>query len=105
MTMNEQNRPANEEEIDVVTLTDDETGEELQFEVLADAEIDGNVYAALAPLFECDIDGDYMVFQVVEEDGATNFYTIDDDDTFDKVAEFFDDLFFNEVNLDNPDGQ
>lgn len=103
--MSEQKKPVNgEEEIDVVTLTDDESGEELQFEVLADAEIDGNLYAALAPLFECDIDGDYMVFQVVEEEG-TNFYTIDDDETFDRVAEFFDDLFFNEVNLDDTDGQ
>ena len=105
--MSEQKKPVNgEEEVDIVTLTDEETGEELQFEVLADAEIGGNVYAALEPLFECDIDGDYMVFQVVEEeDGTTNFYTIDDDETFDTVAEFFDDLFFNEVNLDDTDGQ
>jgi uncharacterized protein YrzB (UPF0473 family) len=91
-----------EEYVDVYTLTDEETGDELQFEVLAEADIDGAHYFAMIPLEE-EQDGEeigFIVLQAIEENGETTFATIDDEETFDRVAEFFEDLFFNEVDCD-----
>ncbi len=87
-----------EETVDIYTLTDSETGEELQFELLAEADIGDGHYVALAPLEE--ESEEYVILQVTEEDGEPVFTSVDDDDTFEKVAEFFDDLFFNEVDCD-----
>ena len=42
----------------------------------------------------------FIVLQAIEENGETTFATIDDEETFDRVAEFFEDLFFNEVDCD-----
>lgn len=91
-----------EEYVDVYTLTDEETGEELQFEVLAEADIDGVHYFAMMPLEEeaNDEEVGFIILQATEEDGETSFSTIDDEETFDRVAEFFEDLFFNEVDCD-----
>lgn len=96
------NTPEEDEDmVDVYTLTDDETGEEHQFELLAEADIDDAHYLALAPIDEEDSEEEeYVILRTEEEDGETVLYTVDDDETFDKVAEFFDDLFFNEVDCD-----
>ncbi len=93
-----------EEYIDVYTLTDDETGEEITFELLAEADIDGAHYVAMAPMDDAALDGEegqYIILRVDGEGDEKFFSTIDDDDTFDKVAEFFDDLFFEDVDYDD----
>lgn len=93
-----------EELVDVYTLTDEETGEESQFELLAEADIEGAHYMALAPVdapqAEDEEEGGYVILRAEEEDGETVLYTVDDDDTFQKVADFFDDLFFSDIDYD-----
>ncbi len=89
-----------EEEIEVYTLTDEEGNEE-EFELLAETEIDGVRYLALAPFTEEEVEElEYVILKEEEEDGEKVFATVDDDETFERVSEFFDDLFFNEVDLD-----
>ena len=85
------------------TLTD-EDGNEIEFEVIGSAEIDGTEYFAMVP---ADSEGadDGMIEYVVlkkekDEDGEEMFVTIDDDDEFDKVANYFDDLFDSEEDYD-----
>ncbi len=77
----------------VVVLTDSETGEDMDFDVLARAEIDGKLYYALAPSNE---DSDEYVILSAHEDGEDIiFESVDDDEEFEKVEEYFNDLFFN----------
>ena len=86
------------EEVDVVTLTD-ENGEELDFVVLGEAEIEGAVYMALEPVENPE--GEYVVLKKVEaEDGEIDLVTIDDDDEFERVSDFFEDELFGEVDYD-----
>ena len=85
----------NEEEIEVevLTLTDEETGEEKDFELLAKAELDGKVYLALVPSNE--ESEEYVILRAEGSDEDMTLETIDDDDEFDKVADFFDDILFD----------
>ncbi len=83
---------------EIYTLTDDE-GNENQFELIGSQEIDGNTYLALIP-----IDGDedeYVILKVEkDETGEEMLVTIDDDDEFDRVADFFDDELFEDIDYD-----
>ncbi len=89
------NDEGDDAEIPVFTLTDEETGEEKDFELLARATIDEKLYFALVPAD--DEDAEEYVILVVEEDGDDLVLSsIEDDDEFDKVEEYFNDLFFNE---------
>ena len=89
---------AEEEYAEVFTLTDEETGKEEQFELLASAEIDGKTYYAMASV---DTDAEeYVILEVTEEGDEVTLSTVDDDETFDRVAEYFDDLLFNEIDYD-----
>ena len=92
------NLPEEEEELGVITLTDEETGEDIDFEVYASANIDGNTYYALVPVDE---QGDeYIILKATPDGEDVLFETVDDDDEFEKVEEYFNDLLFNEVNYD-----
>ena len=95
----EKNLDQNEELVDVYTLTDDETGEEQDFELLADATIDGCRYLALAPMDE--EAEEYVILKVTEEGDDPILESIEDDDEFERVEEYFNDLLFNEVDYDN----
>ena len=100
MTDNEKIVPMdeNEEYAEVFTLTDEETGKEEQFELLASAEIDGKTYYAMASV---DTDAEeYVILEVTEEGDEVTLATVDDDETFDRVAEYFDDLLFDEIDYD-----
>ena len=88
-----------EELVDVYTLTDDETGEEQDFELLADATIDGTRYFALVPAGDEEAE-EYVILSVTEEGDDMILSSIEDDDEFEKVEEYFNDLFFNEVDYD-----
>ena len=86
------------EEVDVVTLTD-ESGEELDFVVLGEAELDGNAYMALEPVENPD--GEYVILKkVAAEDGEIDLISIDDDDEFERISDFFEDELFGEVDYD-----
>ena len=87
-----------EDLVDVFTLTDDETGEEQDFELRAEATIEGCRYFALAPLVEDS--EEYVILKVTEEGDEPILESIDYDDEFERVEEYFNDLLFNEVDYD-----
>ena len=93
----EKNLPE-EEMVDVITLTDEETGEEKDFEIMASAEIDGKVYYALVPANE--ESDEYVILRVSEDGEDVILESIDDDDEFEKVEEYFNDLLFGEADYD-----
>jgi uncharacterized protein YrzB (UPF0473 family) len=98
------NRAENEEEFNnIITLTD-EDGKEIDFEVIGDAEIDGVVYCAMTPAgAQENNEGiiEYALLKLItDEEGEEVFVTVDDEDEFDKVADFFDDLFDSEEDYD-----
>lgn len=92
-----------DEEISLITLTE-EDGKEIDFEVIGAKEIDGTAYYAMIPVgAEEDNDGiiEYVLLKLEEdEEGGEVFVTVDDEDEFDKVANFFDDLFDSEEDYD-----
>lgn len=87
-----------EMENNIVTLTDEETGEEQDFELYASAVIDDKLYYALVPVDE--ESDEYIILSASEDGEDIIFETIDDDEEFDKVAEYFDDLLFSDVDYD-----
>ena len=92
--MNEEN-----EEVQVYTLVDEETGEEFDFELVADAKIDDKRYFALVPADDENAT-EYVILQVTEDGDDFLLSSIEDDDEFDKVEDYFNDLLFNEVDYD-----
>ncbi len=97
-----------EEIPDTYTLTDDE-GNEFEVELLASFEFEGKQYRAITPaeggqapekgkdqLIEYDI-----LEVVLDDEGEEMLISIEDDEEFDRVADFFDDAFFGEVDYDN----
>lgn len=87
------------EEAPVFTLTDEETGEEMDFELLAKAELDEQLYFALVPAGDEESE-EYVILRVTEDGEDLILESIEDDDEFDKVEEYFNDLFFSEVDYD-----
>ncbi len=76
-----------EEEVEIVTLTDEE-GVESDFEVIGSLELDDNEYLALVPVDSQE--DEYIILKLQVEDGEEILVTIDDDDEFDRVADAFD---------------
>ena len=92
--------PEREEELDenIITLTDEETGEEQDFEIYARATIDEKIYFALVPVED---DGEeYVILSATVDGEDLIFETIEDDDEFEKVEDYFNDLLFSEVDYD-----
>lgn len=85
------------------TLTDEE-GHELKFELIGKAELKGVNYYAFVPADQDD-DGEdgiceYTILKSVMEDGEEMLISIDDDEEFDDAADYFDDLFSEEIDYD-----
>lgn len=96
-----ENEEAELEEIDVYTLTDEE-GNEKQFELIGEAEIGDKTYYALTELDDENnqVGDEYVILRLEMEDGEEVLVSIDDDEEFDMVADFFDDQF-SEIDYDN----
>ena len=95
--MSEQNKRPEEEQVEKFTLTDEE-GNEVEFELIGTGEVDGVVYYAMIPVEEAeDEDRDTFEYVIlkseVDESGDMSLFTIDDDEEFDRVADYFDDMF------------
>lgn len=97
----EKNIDNNEELPPVFTLTDEETGEEVDFELIAQATIDDQLYFALTPVTEGDDAEEYVILRVTEDGEDLVLETIEDDDEFEKAEDYFNDLLFNEIDYDN----
>ena len=86
------------------TLTD-EDGNEINFEMLGQCELNGNQYFAMIPVEdEEESDKDileYVILKVAKEGDEEFLVTVDDDDELDDVADYFDDLFSREIDYDN----
>jgi len=98
MTDVQNNFNEEEEEILVYTLTDEETGEEIEFEFLDEVTIDGKRYFALADLNE-ETD-EYVILSVTGEGDDLVFSTIEDDEEFEKIEDHFNDILFGELDYD-----
>ena len=84
---------------EVIILTD-ESGNEVQFEVIASLEVDGTVYYALMPI-ENNENGDCVLLKLEkDENGEDILSTIDDDDEYERIADIFDDEVFSEIDYD-----
>ena len=83
----------------VYTLTDEETGEEVDFQLIARATIDDVLYFALVPADdeECE---EYVILRVTEDGDDLILESIEDDDEFEKAEDYFNDLLFGEVDYD-----
>lgn len=94
----------NDEEVEdlediIYTLTDEETGEEIDFQLIARAVIDEVLYFALVPANDDECE-EYVILRVSEDGEDVILESIDDDDEFEKVEEYFNDLLFGEVDYD-----
>ena len=83
----------------IYTLTDEETGEEIDFQLIARATIDDVLYFALVPANDPECE-EYYILSVREDGEDVILESIDDDDEFEKVEDYFNDLLFNEVDYD-----
>ena len=95
--MSEQNKKPEEAEVERFMLTDEE-GNEIEFELIGSGEVDGVMYYAMIPAEEADDESrdtfEYVILKSeVDENGDESLFTIDDDEEFDRVADFFDDMF------------
>lgn len=82
----------------------DEDGNELQFEVIGSAELEGTMYYAMIPADTQPTDEgifEYVILKAEkDEDGEDVLVTVDDDDEFDNVADYFDDMLADETDYD-----
>ena len=86
---------------DIYTLTD-ETGKESEFELIGSCEFEGKTYLALVPVE--DGADEYVILRLeLDETGEETLVTIDDDDEFDRVADYFEDELFDTVDYDEND--
>lgn len=87
---------------DIYTLTDDESGEERDYEVIGVTELDGSSYVALV-LTDEDSE-EYMILKIEMDGDERILVTVDDDDEWEKVAEYFDNELFSDIDYDE-DGE
>lgn len=90
---------------DILTLTDD-TGIEMQFEMIDALEKDGSAYLALIPYLGSpdnlsDFDGELVILKAVQdESGEDILISIEDEDEFDAVLEEFEKRLEDEFEIE-----
>lgn len=96
----------NNNEREFFTLTDEE-GNEVEFELIGVAERNGTTYYAMIPVEDAEggevEDGfcEYVVLRAEKDkNGEDTLVTVDDDDEFDDIADYFDDMFSEEIDYD-----
>ena len=100
--MDDKKNEMQEVEVEIYTLQDEE-GNEHEFELIATCEKNGNKYYAMIPAAESEREDEfceYVILKSVTENGEESLVTVDDDDEFDDVADYFDDLFSEEIDYD-----
>ena len=90
----------NNNEREFITL-EDEDGKVIEFELIDEVEMNGVQYFAIVEAADADKTFcEYGIVKVVVENGEEMLVTIDDDDEFDDVADYFDDTFADEIDFD-----
>lgn len=75
----------------------DEDGEEHEFVLIDVLEMDGGEYAILEPLEDEDDESEAIILKVgKDENGDDILYDIEDDEEWEKVADYWQDLIENE---------
>lgn len=93
---------AEEFDRDIYTLTD-ETGKDAEFELIGSCEFEGKTYLALIPVEEGS--DEYVILRLeADEKGEEILVTIDDDEEFDRIADYFEDELFDTIDYDE-DGE
>lgn len=96
----------NSYESEIFTLTD-EDGNEIAFELIGQHEMNGTTYVALLPAddeadaSEANGEWEYVILKLAKDGDEEILVTVDDDDEFDDIADYFDDLFSQEIDYDN----
>lgn len=82
----------NEYAPDLIELIDSE-GNKKNFEIMDIAEVQGEIYYAMIPEFDSEdilsADCELVILKAVEDGGEEILASIEDDDEFDMVSEFF----------------
>ena len=78
-----------EDELALVTMVDQETGEEFEFEIADEFDFDGEIYLVL---LTTDEDPEAVFVRVVTQEDGTEALESLSDDEFDRVAEEYDRL-------------
>ena len=90
----------NNTEREFVTLVD-ETGKVQEFELIDEVEMNGAQYFAIVAAEDADKTFcEYGIVKVVVENGEEMLVSIDDDDEYDKVADYFDEHPASEIDYD-----
>lgn len=86
-----------------ITLTNEE-GKDLEFEVIGEAVLDEVTYYAMVPADATEENEGIIEYVLLkreqDENGEDLFITLDDEDEFEKVAAYFDELFDSEIDYD-----
>ncbi|KAB2951283.1 DUF1292 domain-containing protein [Heliorestis acidaminivorans] len=86
-----------QEQENIIILSDEE-GNEIEFEELDRVEVDGKEYAILLPAD--DEEDEAIILRVELEDGEEVFSHIEDDEEWEKVADYWQELTEEEVDED-----
>ena len=78
------------DEFEIITLTDDETGEDIEFAVIDYTVFGGNEYVLVVEAeFIDDEESEAPILKKTVENGEEFFALVEDDNEFDAVAELF----------------
>ncbi|MBR7181704.1 MAG: DUF1292 domain-containing protein [Clostridia bacterium] len=86
-----------------IYILQDEEGTEYEFELLDTCERNGVRYYAMVPV---ENDGkpdefcEYVILKTQNLNGEETLVSVEDDDEFDDIADYFDDLFSQEIDYD-----
>jgi len=78
----------------LITLTDPDTNEKLELEIIEEITVNGQNYALLAPL---DNDDEAFVYKVIGEGNDASYEMVEDEEEFNTVVEEYDRLFDEEI--------
>ncbi|MBQ7278679.1 MAG: DUF1292 domain-containing protein [Clostridia bacterium] len=84
-----------EERDTIVTLIDEENGQEVDFDLLLTFAYEGRRYAALQPIEEVEgvEDDEIVLLEIVKENGEETYRSIENEILLDEVFKEFQDLF------------
>ncbi len=91
---------------DIIVLTDEE-GNELQFEVIAAVELDGETYLGLVEIFDdpqkmIESDAQLIIMKQVEDNsGELTLVTLDSNEELEKVVREFEKVLEEEYEIDD----
>ena len=91
----------------IISVLDDE-GNEHQFELLDAIETDDGRYVALLPIYSdaeaaIEGDGELVILEVVNDEGEDLLVPIEDDETFEEIAEIFEERLSEYYEIDEVD--